>query len=124
MRIEHDLIGNKEIPKDVYYGVQTARAKENFNITGVLLSGFPTFINSLAKVKKAAALANYELDMLKEDKKNAICEACDDIIGGEYHDQFIVDMIQGGAGTSINMNANEVIANRGFRNLGLRKRRL
>ncbi len=121
MRIEHDLIGNKEIPKDVYYGVQTARAQENFHITGVTLSQFSTFISSLAKVKKAAALANYELELLDENKKNAICEACDDIIGGEYHNEFVVDMIQGGAGTSINMNANEVIANRGLEILGHEK---
>ncbi|WP_024955420.1 aspartate ammonia-lyase [Sulfurospirillum arcachonense] len=117
-RLEHDLIGDKQIPINVYYGVQTARAQENFSITGVILAGFPTFIISLAKVKKAAALANFELDMLEEHKKNAICEACDEIIAGELHDQFVVDMIQGGAGTSTNMNANEVIANRALEILG------
>jgi aspartate ammonia-lyase len=120
-RIEHDLIGDKEIPIDAYYGVQTLRAKENFNITGVSLSGFSTFITSLAKVKKAAALANYELGLLEEKKKNAIVEACNEIIAGKYHDQFIVDMIQGGAGTSTNMNANEVIANRALEILGYQK---
>ncbi len=120
-RIEHDLLGDKEIPINAYYGVQTARAKENFDITGVTLSNFTTFINSLAKVKKACALANYELGLLEEDKKKAICEACDEIMAGELHDEFIVDMIQGGAGTSVNMNANEVIANRALEILGYKK---
>ncbi len=120
-RIEHDLIGDKEISNECYYGVQTARAAENFHITGVTLSGFPTFIISLAKVKKAAALANYELGLLAENKKNAICEASDEIIAGKYHDQFVVDMIQGGAGTSTNMNANEVIANIGLELMGHKK---
>lgn len=120
-RTEHDLIGDKEIPCDVYYGVQTARAQENFHITGVTLSNFSTFIASLAKVKKAAALANCELGLLAENKKNAICEACDEIIGGKFHDQFVVDVIQGGAGTSTNMNANEVIANRALEILGHKK---
>lgn len=121
MRIEYDLIGDKQIPLDAYYGVQTARAQENFHITGVTLSGFPTFIVSLAKVKKSCALANYELELLEENKKNAICEACDEIIEGKLHDQFVVDMIQGGAGTSTNMNANEVIANRALEILGHEK---
>lgn len=121
MRMEHDLLGDKEISNEVYYGVQTLRARENFNITNSTLSQFPTFIISLAKVKKACALANYNLGSLEEHKKNAICEACDEIISGELHEQFIVDMIQGGAGTSINMNANEVIANRALEILGHKK---
>lgn len=120
-RIEHDLIGDKEISNECYYGVQTARAAENFHITGVTLSKFPTFIESIAKVKKAAALANYELELLSEAKKNAIVEACDQLIAGKYHDQFVVDMIQGGAGTSTNMNANEVIANIGLELMGHQK---
>ncbi|MDX1808582.1 MAG: aspartate ammonia-lyase [Sulfurospirillaceae bacterium] len=120
-RIEHDLIGEKEISDEFYYGVQTARAVENFHITGVTLSGFPTFITSLAKVKKAVALANFELDLLSEEKTDAICRACDEIIAGKYHDQFVVDMIQGGAGTSTNMNANEVIANIGLEFMGHKK---
>ena len=120
-RIEHDLLGDKEIPANVYYGIQTARASENFDITGVMLSQFPTFIASLAKVKKAVALANFDLDLLAEKKKDAICEACEDIIEGRFHDQFIVDMIQGGAGTSINMNINEVIANRALEIMGHKK---
>lgn len=120
-RIEHDLIGNKEISNACYYGVQTARAVENFHITGVTLGSFPTFLESIAKVKKAAALANYELKLLPENKKNAIVQACDAIIAGKFHDQFVVDMIQGGAGTSTNMNANEVIANIGLEILGHQK---
>ena len=120
-RIEHDLIGEKQIPGGCYYGVQTARGKENFHITGVTLSGFPTFIRSLARVKKACALANYDLGLLPEPKKNAICAACDEIIAGKYHDQFVVDMIQGGAGTSTNMNVNEVIANVGLELMGHQK---
>lgn len=120
-RMEHDLIGDKEISNECYYGVQTARAAENFHITGIKLSSFPTFIVSLAKVKKAAALANYELGLLAEAKKNVICEACDEIIAGKYHDQFVVDMFQGGAGTSTNMNANEVIANIGLEKMGHQK---
>ncbi|ACZ13023.1 aspartate ammonia-lyase [Sulfurospirillum deleyianum] len=120
-RIEHDLIGDKEISNACYYGVQTARAAENFHITGVTISKFPTFIESIAKVKKAAALANYELELLSEAKKNAIVEACDQLIAGKYHDQFVVDMIQGGAGTSTNMNANEVIANIGLELMGHQK---
>lgn len=120
-RIEHDLIGDKEISNECYYGVQTARAVENFHITGVTLGSFPTFLESIAKVKKAAALANYELGLLAENKKNAICEACEAIIAGQYHNQFVVDMIQGGAGTSTNMNANEVIANIGLELMGHQK---
>jgi aspartate ammonia-lyase len=119
--MEHDLIGDKEISNECYYGVQTARAAENFHITGITLAKFPTFITSLAKVKKAAALANYELGLLAENKKNVICEACDEIIAGKYHDQFVVDMFQGGAGTSTNMNANEVIANIGLEKMGHKK---
>jgi len=121
MRVEHDLIGEKQIPINAYYGVQTARAQENFHITGVTLAGFSTFISALAKVKKAAALANFELELLEEHKKNAICTACDEIIAGELHGEFVVDMIQGGAGTSTNMNANEVIANRALEILGYEK---
>ncbi len=120
-RVEHDLIGNKEISNEHYYGVQTARAVENFRITGVRLSEFSVFITSLAKVKKAAALANYELGLLEEKKKDVIVEACDEIIAGKHHEHFVVDMIQGGAGTSTNMNANEVIANLGLEKLGHQK---
>lgn len=120
-RIEHDLIGQKQISNEFYYGVQTARAVENFNITGVKLSSMKTFITSFAKVKKAAALANFELDLLQKNKKDAIVQACDLIIEGKFHDQFVVDVIQGGAGTSTNMNANEVIANIGLELMGHKK---
>ena len=98
--------------------MQTVRAVENFAISGVPLRDFAHFINALAYVKKAAALANAELGVLSEDKRDAIVQACDEIIAGNLHDQFVVDMIQGGAGTSTNMNANEVIANRGLEILG------
>src|SRR5574344_173799 len=108
-RIEHDFLGEMQIEDDKYYGIQTLRAKENFNITTIGINLFPNFINSLAKVKKACALTNFELGDLTQSQKDAIVEACDRIIAGEFHDQFIVDPIQGGAGTSTNMNANEVI---------------
>ena len=120
-RIESDLIGEKQIPIDSYYGVQTLRAKENFNITGVSLSQYPLLINALAQVKKAAALANHELEKLPTEKKEAIIQACDEIIDGQFHEEFIIDPIQGGAGTSTNMNANEVIANRALEILGHQK---
>jgi len=111
-RIEKDFLGEKEIEKDAYYGIQTLRAKENFNITKTDLSLFPNFIKSLAKVKKACALTNYELGDLNDLQRDSIVQACNEIIDGKFHDQFIVDPIQGGAGTSTNMNINEVIANR------------
>jgi aspartate ammonia-lyase len=120
-RLEHDLLGEREIPADAYYGVQTLRALENFRITDVTLKSFPIFIKSLAQVKKAAALANNEVGLLNSDICNYICMACDEIIAGHWHDQFLVDMIQGGAGTSTNMNANEVIANRALELAGKRK---
>ncbi len=118
-RIESDFLGEREIPKDAYYGIQTLRASENFNITGYRIH--KTVIVSLAIVKKACALANKDVGLLKKEKAEAIVQACDKIIGGEYHDQFIVDPIQGGAGTSINMNANEVIANIALEILGKEK---
>ena len=108
-RIEKDSVGTLEIPVDAYYGVQSYRAKLNFPITGRRMSA--EMINSLAEVKKAAAIANYNDGGLSEEVYKAIVEACDYIIAGNLHDQFICDPIQGGAGTSANMNANEVIAN-------------
>lgn len=120
-RLEHDLIGEKEIPINAYYGIQTLRAKENFYITGVKLSEYPTLIVALAQVKKAAALTNYELEGISEKIKEAICQACDEIIDGEFHQEFIVDPIQGGAGTSTNMNVNEVVANRALEIMGYAK---
>lgn len=108
-RIESDSVGEMEIPIEAYYGVQTLRAKNNFNITGKKMH--KDLINSLAEVKKASAIANMKTGELKENIGNAITQACDEIIRGKFHDEFIVDPIQGGAGTSANMNANEVIAN-------------
>ncbi|CAI8217441.1 MAG: Aspartate ammonia-lyase [Arcobacter lacus] len=118
IRIEKDFLGEKKIDKDAYYGIQTLRAKENFDITLTSLSLFPDFIKSLAKVKKACALANYDLGDLRDLQKDAIVKACNEIIEGKLIDQFIVDPIQGGAGTSTNMNINEVIANRALEILG------
>jgi aspartate ammonia-lyase len=117
-RLEHDLLGEREVPRDAYYGVQTLRALENFDITGIPLHHFPSFIRALAMVKKAAAQANTRLGLLPEDLSRAIQLACDEIVDGQFHNQFVVDMIQGGAGTSTNMNANEVIANRALEILG------
>ena len=118
-RMEKDSIGSKEIPDSVYYGVQSLRAAENFRITG--LSMHPEIINSLALIKKAAAITNCEVGLLDKRRADAIVQACDEIAGGALHEEFIVDPIQGGAGTSINMNANEVIANRAIEILGGQK---
>ncbi len=118
-RLEKDSIGEKEVPIDAYYGVQTLRAYENFTITGLR---YPTeMIVSIAQIKKACAVTNYQVRRLDEKRCCAIIEACDQIIAGKYHDQFIVDPIQGGAGTSMNMNANEVIANLANEILGGKK---
>jgi aspartate ammonia-lyase len=118
MRTEHDFLGERQLPDNVYYGVQTLRGKENFHITGIPISHATSFIVAFAHVKKAAALANRDLGVLEPDVADAICKACDAIAAGELHDQFIVDVIQGGAGTSTNMNANEVIANKALELLG------
>ena len=118
-RIEHDSIGDKKVPADAYYGVQTLRAAENFRITG--LSLHPELINSLIQIKKAAAITNREIGALAPDISEAIVKACDEILGGQFRTQFVVDPIQGGAGTSLNMNANEVIANRAIEWMGGKK---
>ncbi|WP_020408295.1 aspartate ammonia-lyase [Hahella ganghwensis] len=120
-RLEHDLLGDEAVPAEAYYGIQTLRAQRNFNITGVPISHFPELIMSLAMVKMAAARANAKTGHLPEDKLTVIEKACQDIIDGDLHDHFIVDLIQGGAGTSTNMNANEVIANRALEHLGHQK---
>jgi aspartate ammonia-lyase len=120
-RVEHDLLGEHYIPGDAYYGIQTLRAIENFAITGIPIFHFPYLIKALAMVKKAAALANYRLKLIPEEIMHAIVIASDEIIEGSLHDQFAVDVIQGGAGTSTNMNANEVIANRAIEILGGRR---
>ncbi|MFW9850194.1 MAG: lyase family protein, partial [Candidatus Thorarchaeota archaeon] len=117
-REETDLIGARRIPIDALYGVQSLRAKENFGVSMDSLYKYTTLIQSLAMVKKACALANRKLDHLSEEYAKAIIQACDEIIGGEFHDAFIVDMLQGGAGTSTNMNLNEVIAARANEILG------
>ncbi|WP_444941117.1 aspartate ammonia-lyase [Microbulbifer sp. ZKSA004] len=120
-RLEKDLLGEREVPADVYFGIQTLRALENFQITGITLNHFPNLVKALAMVKKAAASANGQLGYLEPKLQDAIATACDEIIDGKLHDQFLVDMIQGGAGTSTNMNANEVIANRALELLGHNK---
>lgn len=120
-RSESDLLGECEVPAEAYYGVQTLRAMENFNISGVTLNYFPSLIEALSMVKEAAAEANYELGLLSQSVRDAIVLACHEIQNGKFHDQFVVDMIQGGAGTSTNMNANEVIANRALEILGCEK---
>jgi aspartate ammonia-lyase len=120
-RTEHDSLGERELPDEVYYGVQTLRAMENFAISGVFVKNFEHMIEALAFVKKAAAQANCELGVLDETRMKAICDACDELLDGQLHDQFTVDMFQGGAGTSTNMMANEVIANRGLEILGYKK---
>jgi aspartate ammonia-lyase len=117
-RTEHDSLGEREIPNNAYYGVQTVRAMENFAISGVPLRNFAHFVNALAYVKKGAAQANAELKCLDGKLADSIGKACDEILDGKFHDQFIVDMMQGGAGTSTNMNANEVIANRALELMG------
>jgi len=118
-RVEQDAIGEKEVPADAYYGIQTLRAYENFYITGLKMH--PEMINSVAQIKKAAAITNFEVGELDKKIADAIVRACDEVISGKWHDQFIVDPIQGGAGTSLNMNANEVIANRAIEILGGQK---
>jgi len=118
VRLEHDLLGEREVPDEALYGVQTLRALENFPITGVALREFPMLIEALAAVKEAAALANAELGLLGPEVAEAIVRAAREVRTGRHHEHFVVDMVQGGAGTSTNMNANEVIANRALELLG------
>jgi aspartate ammonia-lyase len=120
-RLEHDFLGEREIENDKYYGVQTLRALENFSITGLPISREPELIRAFAYVKKAAAMANYDCGVLSKEITEAICYACDQLLTGKYDDQFVSDMIQGGAGTSCNMNANEVISNIGLEYMKLKK---
>ncbi len=120
-RLEHDLIGERRILADAYYGIHTLRASENFSITGSSIQIYPGLIDGMAFVKEAAAIANNDLGLLDSKKSQAIIKACQEIRQGKYHDQFIVDVIQGGAGTSTNMNANEVIANVALEILGYDK---
>ena len=122
-RTEVDFLGSMEVPADAYWGVQTARAIENFPITGQKISNMPNLIRALAHIKKAAASVNSELGAISDAHARAIVQACDEIVAGQFHDQFVVDVIQGGAGTSTNMNANEVIANRGLELMGFARGR-
>ena len=117
-RVEHDLLGDREVPADAYFGIHTMRARENFPITGIAISTYPDLVNALVSVKQAAAAANRDLGLLADGKAAAILAACEEIRSGRLHEQFIVDVIQGGAGTSANMNANEVVANRALELLG------
>lgn len=117
-RSEHDLLGNRDVPASAYYGVHTLRALENFAITGISIAVYPDLIRALAQIKQAAAQANHELGLLDAKRTEAIVAACREVIDGQWHEHFVVDVIQGGAGTSTNMNANEVIANRALEILG------
>ncbi len=120
-RVEHDLLGEKQVPFQAYYGIQTVRAMENFIVSNIPISNFPFLIQSLGYIKKATSLANMEYKILDPTIGNAIIASCDELIEGKYLDQFPVDAIQGGAGTSTNMNANEVIANLALEKLGKKK---
>jgi aspartate ammonia-lyase len=122
-RIEHDFLGDRQIPAEAYWGVHTARAVENFPISGTTVSAMPELIRAFGFVKKAAARANRDLGVLDAQRAHAIMFACERLIAGECHDQFVVDVIQGGAGTSTNMNANEVLANLALEKLGFEKGR-
>ena len=120
-RLEHDFLGELPIPNDAYYGIQTLRALDNFHITGIPIKVEPLFVQALAYVKKGAALANKELGVLDPKIADYIAQACDRVASGEFDNQFLTDMIQGGAGTSVNMNANEVIANVALELMGHQK---
>ena len=117
-RMEHDLLGERPVPVEAMFGIQTLRGMENFTISHAHLYHFPHFIEGLAIVKMGAVLANHELGLISDQMKDVIVQACQDLLDGKYHDHFPVDMIQGGAGTSTNMNANEVIANRALELMG------
>lgn len=120
-RTERDLLGEKQVPADAYYGVQTMRALENFQLSGIPINHYPGFVEAWAYVKLAAAQANYDVGAMKKDRLDAIEKACNAVLAGKYHDQFRVDWYQGGAGTSTNMNANEVLANIGLELSGHKK---
>src|SRR6187399_2334223 len=120
-RTEKDLLGEKQIPFDAYYGVQTMRALENFPISGVKTNFYPDYVKAYAMVKLAAARANAEDGRMSKEKLAAIEKACQDVIDGKYHDQFLTDLYQGGAGTSANMNSCEVLANIALEKMGKKK---
>ena len=119
--MESDLLGEIQVPKDAYYGVQTLRGLYNYNITGVRLSSYRNFIKAFGMIKKACIMANGRLGLIKPEIVEAVKQACDEVIEGKLDKEFVVDMIQGGAGTSTNMNANEVIANRALEIMGKEK---
>ena len=121
VRVEKDLLGDKTVPAEAYYGVQTARALENFKISGVLINQYPGFVEAWAIVKLAAARANTDVGAMKKETLDAIEKACQAVLDGKHHDQFLVDWYQGGAGTSTNMNANEVLANIALEQTGHKK---
>jgi aspartate ammonia-lyase len=120
-RLEKDLLGEKQVPADAYYGIQTLRALENFQVSGVKTNFYPDYVRAFAMVKLAAARANAEVGRMKKEKLDAIEKACQAVIDGKYHDQFLTDLYQGGAGTSANMNANEVLANIALEMMGHKK---
>ena len=120
-RTERDSLGEMEIPADAYWGIHTARALHNFPITRRALSNFPDFVRALVRVKHAAALANKEIGVLDAKKADLIVEVCEEIYNGALHDEFVLGMLQGGAGTSTNMSTNEIIANRALEKLGHNK---
>jgi aspartate ammonia-lyase len=122
-RLEHDFLGNMQVPVNRYYGIQTQRGLDNFPISGVPIYHFPEFIKAFAFIKKACAEANRDLCLIDPELSTAIVAACDEIANGRFHREFVVDMIQGGGGTSTNMNFNEVIANRALELLGYEKGR-
>lgn len=120
-RVESDLLGELQVPAEAYYGVQTQRAINNYKISGKHMCDYPEYVKAIAYVKLAAAEANHKLGQLPDDVADAMCRACREIIDGKYHENFVTDMVQGGAGTSVNMNANEVIANRALELMGYEK---
>lgn len=120
-RVESDLLGELQVPAEAYYGVQTQRAINNYKISGKHMCDYPEYVKAIAYVKLAAAEANHELGQLPDDVADAMCRACREIIDGKFHENFVTDMVQGGAGTSVNMNANEVIANRALELMGHEK---
>lgn len=120
-RVESDLLGELQVPAEAYYGVQTQRAINNYKISGKHMCDYPEYVKAIAYVKLAAAEANHELSQLPDDVADAMCRACREIIDGKFHENFVTDMVQGGAGTSVNMNANEVIANRALELMGYEK---
>ena len=120
-RVESDLLGELQVPAEAYYGVQTQRAINNYKISGKHMCDYPEYVKAIAYVKLAAAEANHELGQLPDDVADAMCRACREIIDGKFHENFVTDMVQGGAGTSVNMNAHEVIANRALELMGYEK---